>query len=459
MIKDKLAEAVKTGLNNIKKGDDHVPLQMRGELEVIVKDRDGNILSYERDHNQVTKLAKMAIIHLLAGEIGTIDQPLDLVENERTAGMRALYLEGSSPDPQFPRVQIPSKFDPGTEQNPKHSMSLNKDGQLVSGMQFFYDGFQVINTNKISILSQVMPYEGNDLYAFNYPTKMLFGTGLEAYDGESFDAAYADALIDRSVKVSFSTAARINGYSSREASQMTIERFFMNLDATGGLSTNDFLSNWYSSGPYRCRTLQPATTEPLSATPDSGDTAIKGAIKNCYITSTSEDDKNKYNPSTKMAFPDYRGYGYPAFIYATRSTDTFYKSSKDNTNVFYQKNDIFDVEPYETELTYTVVMPAQPVNSNRIEDSYYPYNGWILKQAGLFCDSRYMLRSRNNDPDLGEAKFIELVNSGNKDDSNSAHIYRDSVGGQMLFTRNLSSPIMKTADTEIAFVWHIFITV
>ena len=455
MIKDKLTEAVRTGLNNIKKGDDNIPLKMRGELEVIVKDRDGNILSYERDHNQVTKLAKMAIIHLLAGEIGTIDQPVDSCEV--TAGMRALYLDGSSPNPPANLVEIPSKFDPDPEH--KHNASLNADGQLVSGMQFFYDGGQVINQNRVSILSQVNPYEGDVLYSFNYPTKMLFGTGIEAYNELSFNEAYADVILSGS-NITLPTAARINGYSSNEASQLTINGFFQNLNTTNymqnvGLSPNVILTNWYSANPFRCRTLQPATTEPLSESPESSDTAIKGAIKNCYITNAN--DSSKYNPATKMAYPEFRGYGYPAFIYATRKTTDFYKTT-DNESTYYQKNDVFDSEPYETELTYTVVMPAQPVNSNDVT-TFYPYNGWILKQAGLFCDSRYMLRSRNNDPDLGEAAFISKVNSGDITSSENAKAYRDSIGGQMLFTRNLSSPIMKTADTEVAFVWHIFITI
>ena len=457
MIKDKLTEAVQTGLNNIKKGDDHIPLKMRGELEVIVKDRDGNVLSYERDHNQVTKLAKMAIIHLLAGEIGTLDQPILSWEDPEHAGMRALYLSGSSSNPPANSAPIPNKFDPDT--STKHNLSLNGDGQLVSGMQFFYDGSQVINANKASILSQVNPYEGESLYCFNYPTKMLFGTGIEAHDETSFNEAYSDVVLSGST-INLATAARINGYSSSEASSLDITSFFKNLNTTNfdsELSANMILSNWYSADPYRCRTLQPATTEPLSATPTSDDTAIKGAIKNCYITDASQ-DLSKYNSATKMAYPQFRGYGYPCFIYATRKTDKFYDTKGDNTNVYYQKNDIFDTEPYETELTYTVIMPSQPVNSNDVT-TFYPYNGWILKQAGLFCDSRYMLRSRNNDLDLGEAAFLSKVNSGNVLDSEAAHSYRDSVGGQMLFTRNLSSPIMKTADTEVAFVWHIFITV
>lgn len=461
MIKDKLIEAVKTGLDNIKKGDDYLPLGMRGELEVIVKDREGNVLSYERDHNQVTKLAKMAIIHLLAGEIGTIDPPILSYENNtpaRTAGMRALTLDGSNATRPDYFANIVSKF---TRDN--HTLSTNTDGQLVSGEQFFYDGEQIIKDNGTSILSQVSPFLDGDTdkpLAFNYPTKMLFGTGLEAYDETSFNEAYADVFINDST-ITFKTAARLNGYSANEASELTMNAFLKNLktsgyDANVGLNENIILSNWYSASAFRCRSLQPATTEPLSAVPTSSDTAIRGAVKNCYITSVS--DQEKYNSATKMAYPEFRGYGYPCFIYAKRSTTGFYNTSEHNEEAYYQKNDIFDNEPYETELTYTVIMPPQPVNSNDVT-TFYPYNGWVLKQAGLFCDSRYILRSKLNDPDLGEQAFINKISEGDVSESDNAKPYRDSTGGQMLFTRNLSSPIMKTADTEVAFIWHIFITV
>ena len=450
MIKDKLTEAVKTGLNNIKNGDDHIPLGMRGELEVIVKDREGNVLSYERDHNQVTKLAKMAIIHLLAGEIGTIDPVLISIENTTTAGMRALMLRDSGAPVPANNAEIFTTFNPD-----HHTMQSNEDGHLVSEMQFFYSGSEVVDANRTSRLSQVSPYLGNDLMAFNYPTKMLFGTGSECYDEASLNTAYVDAVAG-DIRLTTQTIARLNGYSSNQASTMTVDTFLTNLGFSGDVEPNMVLTNWYSNNAYRCRSLQPATTEPLSDIPNSDDTSIRGAIKNCYIMST--EDSAKYNSTTKMALPEYRGYGYPCFIYARRSTTSFYDTTQKNTETYYQKNDIFDNEPYETELTYTVVMPAQPVNSNDIT-TFYPYNGWVLKQAGLFCDSRYKLRSRNNDSELGEQAFIDEVSSGVESDSDDAKMYRDSVGGQMLFTRNLSSPIMKTADTEVAFIWHIFITV
>ena len=162
-----------------------------------------------------------------------------------------------------------------------------------------------------------------------------------------------------------------------------------------------------------------------------------------------------------MAAAAYRGIGYPCFIYAERSTNKFYDTSKGNTEVHYQMNSALTsvTVPYETELVYTVVMPAQPNSSGSI-DEFYPYNGWILKQAGLFCDSRFKVRSEesNQSSTYKESVFIGKVNAS-ESESNDANFYRDSVGGQMLFTRNLSSPILKTKDNEVTFVWHIFVTI
>ena len=112
--------------------------------------------------------------------------------------------------------------------------------------------------------------------------------------------------------------------------------------------------------------------------------------------------------------------------------------------------------PYETEITYTVVMPSQPINSTEVT-TFYPYNGWILKQAGLFSDSRYKLRSEEADTTspYSESVLLNVANSGAVD----GNTYRDSVGGQLLFTRNLSSPILKTPDNQVVFNWHIFITI
>lgn len=397
MIKDKLAKAIQNSLENIKNGEDHIPLGMRGELEVIVKDREGNVLSYERDHNQVTKLAKMAIIHLLAGEIGTNDAPLYSEE-----GTSRAYSSSSADS----NVEVVKEF-----KSANHTTSTNLDGVLVSGQQFFYNGSQVENISQISLSS----------LAANYPTKMLFGTGMEAKDAGTASQAYKAEIGE---DLSSNVIAKINGLNSGAIS-------FENASSA---------ENWYfyqeSSSADKCRTLQPATTDPSAASISADTTAIKGAIKNCLIHDKTA-DQGKYSTDSKAVADAYKGVGYPCFIYATRSTSGFYAEGENN-EVYYTQSEALQNVPYETELVYTVVMPAQPVSSDL--SSYYPYNGWVLKQAGLFCDSRYELRST-------------------RATATSDPIYTNSAGGQLLFVRNLSSPILKTADNEVVFKWHIFITV
>ena len=449
MIKDKLTEAVEAGLKSIKNGDDHIPLNMRGELEVIVKDREGNVLSYERGHNQVTDLAKMAIIHLLAGEIGVMDSDIYSIPEIDNVGSSLQRTYSLTEPTSGGFAQIFPDFTPEN-----HTLTTNLDGQLVSGESYFYLG-STYEASGVNQLSQVTPMDitGNSL-KFNFPTKMLFGTGMEAYDASTMTAEYAREIGGTGEEVSTTTVLRLNGVTNTSSVPNT---FFTgcNVKNTSVAPINTKLTNWYSNSKFRCRTLQPSTPDKLASSPSTTTTSIRGAIKNCFITSTA--DTLKYNSQTKMAEPDFRGYGYPCFIYAKRSTTRFYVEGNGNHETHYEMNAALGSVPYETELTYTVDMPAQPTNSGEIT-AFYPYNGWILKQAGLFSDSRFKIRSKDSDPNssYSEAHLLSESNGSNSDNVKS---YRDSVGGQMLFTRNLSSPILKTPDNEITFHWHIFITI
>lgn len=456
MIKDRLTEAIEANYDKIQKGDDYIPIGMRGELEVIVKDRDGNVLSYERDHNQVTKLAKMALLHLLAGEIGAGNDPAvysvpGIANSGHTADMRT-YKITELPDY---KKEIISSFTPAN-----HTSSKNLDGQLVSGEGYFYSGSEYLSNN-VCKLSQAMPLDiDNQSIKFNFPTKMLFGTGLEAHTTNEIAGLYS---ADFGTSLSPAAILTLNGYSS---SGSEIPSSFLDGCSTeinvAGYTPNlaKRLTNWYSANAYRCRTLQPASVDILKTNLTSEITAITGAIKNCFIEQSggTDDDSGLYNPTTKMAQAPYRGFGYPCYIYAKRSTNQFYKDEEGNKETYYGINDaLAGSAPYETEVTYTVVMPTQPVASDSIT-TFYPYNGWVIRQAGLFCDSRYVLRSAKEDSGLTETDFLGKVN-GNQESSDNAHTYRDSIGGQLLFARNLSSPFIKTADQEVTFIWHIFITV
>ena len=444
MIKDRLTEAIEANYDKIQKGDDRIPIGIRGELEVIVKDRDGNVKSYERDHNQVTKLAKMALLHLLAGEIGTTDNAVYSINNSDTGNsLRTFTIE--APGSSTPNALITSSFNPNN-----HDEGKNLDGQLVSGSQYFFSGSSYMSENN-NLLSQVQPKDvGNQNIKFNFPTKMLFGTGLECLNNTTdLGNLYSD---DAGTTISTQIINILNGYSAEQAQTDFFKYCTYQTD-------ENVYTNWYSAIPQRARTLQPVSVDAMKVSPTSSDTAIKGAIKHCFVELSTEGTKH-YNPTTKMALAQYRGYGYPCFIYATRNTDNFHAATPSeetkNLDVHYEMNDALGSVPYETEVTYTVVMPAQPVASNSIQ-TFYPYNGWILRQAGLFCDSRYAIRSAAVGSNYTEATMLSQANAGS--DLQAPKTYRDSVGGMMLFTRNLSSPILKTADDEVTFIWHIFITV
>ena len=291
MIKDKLTEAVEASLKNIKNGDDHIPLNMRGELEVIVKDRDDNIISYERGKNQVTDLAKMAIIHLLAGEIGAVDGGIwSVPETSGTSFQRTYTLSDS--DLETSGARIISDFVPDN-----HTTTTNLDGQLISNEQYFYDGRDYLdessNTNQ---LSQVFAKDTSSpalSLKFNFPTKMLFGTGLEAYNASTMDAEYAREIGTQAANLSLATELKLNGVSNATA---VPESFFNGCSyaADTGLTANEKLTNWYSNTKFRSRTLQPATPDAINDSPTSTTTSIRGAIKNCFITNTT-DGADRYN--------------------------------------------------------------------------------------------------------------------------------------------------------------------
>jgi len=431
MIKTKLINALARSLDRIRHEDDKLPISMRGELEVIVKDREGNVLSYERGHNQVTDLAKMEIIHLLAGEIFTEDAPIYSVAASSDSDYKLFSSTGTV------KVKQTVTSDSTTPVN-VHSTTLNSDGTLVSGQQYFFDGRYLIPSGTTGIfLNQYNDI--NNAHTYSSPMKMLFGTGMEAHATGDIANVYSDK---DGAAVSNNLINKVNGFSA----DGTLNTAFMTNLRENQTYNPPFLTNYYSGDSFRSRTLQPTTTTPLTEQITSAHSAIDGAIKNCYITSTS--DSAKYDAGSRMATGVYRGFGYPSFIYAQRKTDSFYDPTSDEYVHYNLDTDISS--KYETELVYVVNMPTQPVNVEDIS-SFYPYNGWILKQAGLFSDSRYMLRSRGDTVTLYDGITGANIASGNNP------YYVNSAAGTLLFKRNLSSPILKTPDISITFAWHVYI--
>lgn len=432
MLKEKLLKALTKSIHNIRTENDNLPLSMRGELEVIARDRNGNIISYERGHNQVTDYAKMMIIHLLAGELFSADG--DLYSYVSDNGVK-LFSTTNGTD-----VVQQMRLNTETPLRNYHTISSNTDGTTVSSQQYFFDGNFLRPTTSHSQTLFIDQINDGASRIYNYPTKMLFGTGLEAKDDEELRSVYA---AEAGATVPDKLINTLNGFAGSDSG--LDQNFFTNTNVA---------SNYYSNSIYRARTLQPVTTNPITTAPLSSDSSITGAIKDCLISTTG--DTEKYSAVYRMADAKFRGTGHPAFIYAQRTTPNFYNGV--DTDIYTHYNYDPNVQSasgnkkYETELIYVVNMPAQPVNVESVS-SFYPYNGWILKQAGLFCDSKYLLRSAGEDNTLFDGiTTVAQAESGN----NPAHL--NLAAGTLLFKRNLSSPILKTPDISITFSWHIYIT-
>ena len=383
MLKDAILESY----NKLIKENDNIPVGIRGELEVISRDRAGNILSYDVDHNEITKWMKHAIIHLLAGNI---------FSEQKTGG-------------------IYSKIQDGTDFHSTNPTKANGDGMLLTGKQFFHDGLSASGFS----FGNAIPSDTNLSYVCpTYPTKMLFGTGKE----------YAIDDLYNSLLTYYGLAT--------DGGETELEKFLgSGVNSVNYTNNINALTNYYSNtlnstneGLKQCRTIQPADftniDTPTSGTVSKDETGITGAIKDCLITNSNTQTAN-FNTVTGMANSLFRGVGRPAFIYGERDETGLHSSNVTSGNVNISK---YSTSPgYEDKITFSVVMPQ----NNQSE--FYPYNGWILKEAGLFSDS-----------------LLRIGGSVENDD------YFKMPSGILLAKRYIK-PIMKTADTEIEFRWSIYI--
>lgn len=386
MLKDAILESY----NKLIKENDNIPVGIRGELEVISRDRAGNILSYDVDHNEITKWMKHAIIHLLAGNIFSEQR-----EN-------ADYI--------YSKIQDGTSFH---STNP--TTKANGDGMLLTGKQFFHDG---LSTSGFSFGNAIPSDTGSSYVCPTYPTKMLFGTGKEYSDSNLYDSL-----------LTYYGLATSGGEAELEkflGSEVNSANYTNNIDNSTNYYSNTLNST--NDGLKQCRTIQPADftniDTPTSGTVSRDETGITGAIKDCLITNSNTQDDN-FNTATGMANSLFRGVGRPAFIYGERDETGLHSSNVNSGNVNISKYST--TARYEDKITFSVVMPQ----NNQSE--FYPYNGWILKEAGLFSDS--------------------LLRIGGSTDNDT---YFKMPSGIMLAKRYIK-PIMKTADTEIEFRWSIYI--
>lgn len=376
--------------------EDTIGFNLRGKLEII-GERNGKIVHHDEGNNVVTVWAKHASMHLFSSESYSSHGNMDNLGTIQYSG-RGIGVGD-------------------------HTVSDNIDGTLISGGQYFADntdfysaGFKYLNIPNNMSIDTV----NGDQLSFNYPffpTKMLFGTGIEYKSWSDIPEIYKGSSSD------------VNSYANANNGLWDSSSFDSAIS-----NASNYYSNKYNPATYdlfKTRTVNDISSSALSETPIETHTGISGAIKDgTYDNSSEEGTKISTINGKKFLAGSYRGIGRPSFIYARR--DRFFNSGSEirlttgtvGTPAEYQENRI----------TYTVVMPEQT------NGEFYPYNGYALKTAGLFCDARMVI---NN--------LIPTV------DGRADHVqYQSMPCGIMWAKRNIST-IYKTHDLRITAKWTIYL--
>ena len=290
--------------------------------------------------------------------------------------------------------------------------SINNDGTLLSGKQYFdasnfpgtYGWWSQSNPN---LLSQLFPY---------FPVKMLFGTGFEFSSWNNIASTIGD-----------------NTYTDQYTSQgFNSTNFNANIS-----SSANYYSNIYESGNItQTKTMNDIYAQELT-TPiiTENNFGVSGAIKDgLYNNRGGDSAKLETSDGNLFSRKNYQGIGRPSFIYGKRES-RFFQSGAD-ISLEYDNN-------FENKISFVTVMPEQ---SGVYSGDFYPYNGFTLKVAGLFCDSRFMLENdvptnKNSSDDAGLTEYDN---------------YRKMPGGIMWAGRALS-PITKRHDVNIIATWSIYL--
>jgi hypothetical protein len=355
---------------------------LHGEFEIIGTEK-GKVVYYDKGDNTITVWAKHSTMHVLTGE--------------------SFSSYGSS------------RLTGATDHVDLGDTYKNSDGTLVSGRQYFAaptfpgtDGWWSRPASGDSL---------THLYPF-FPTKMLFGTGIEF---RSWATGYSD-IGDSSYLEYFANS----GWDS--------STFDTNIS-----NSSNVYSAYYDVGTgalLKTRTMNDITGDAIS-TPALTETsfAVKGAIKNAlYENNVGDSEKIELVDGDYFAKKQYAGIGKPAFIYARRSSRFYQTGSEISLN--WDSN-------VENKITYTVTLPEQTgVNAG----TFYPYNGYLLKEVGLFADARFVLKNTNP---------ANVAASDNADLDEFDNYTKMPYG--LMFSKRRIAPVTKSHSVTITGRWTIYL--
>lgn len=388
----------------------------------VDKDNNLKLVYHDTGDNSVTVWAKQVILEALCGRI--------MSKNGSEGGI----------DSSNNKIILPTKMDVDG-----HTKSTNKDGYCLNSTEYQYK-FEMTDELRKQLEANFQPFYNDDnnddeyKYAM-YPTKVIFGTGKEYSNFEEInneigsvwwnnivedygagDSQEAQKQIDNLID------SNLNLYSARDSSHNKQAGEINNnilLDKTITLNAQDNSS---------------VINNPAELFYRFG---VEGAIKTLYlpgnnvaleeiksVDSTINDFENLLNTVTsdsgRLLRSNFRGVGFPCFIYFSRKADDDTKP----VNIITLKKENTVTSKAKNLLTFTMYMPSQK------ENEYYPYNGYLLKEVGLFNDS-----------------YLQSTGNGGGADYTLKELM---PGGTMLAIKNIA-PFTKTAENIITLTWTLSI--
>ncbi len=412
MLKDDIAETVKELEAEAQRKDnnmDDMNMQFKGELEIWGLDKDGKVFHHDKEHNIVTDWAKHGTMHLMTGEVYT-------THGNRDIDGYAAKSRRSDAD--------------------HVADTTNYDGTLISNEQYLGDNANY-GVDKYWSLPNAAEYppggglgDSGDGYVYPFfPTKMLFGTGIEYRDWTDVQADGRDG-------------SGQDGYGHPGNGAWTDGTFDELLKTGSNPKYENYYSDYWNGTPTwdlaRTRTVNDVYRGAFSDEDNpitEGSYAVKGAIKDATFDGTNGGTTLTAS-SPYFATGSYRGIGQPSFIYATR-TNRFFQSGEAKLEM----GIITGTEHLESKITFTVIMPKQEAGE------FYPYNGYTLKVAGLFADSAMLL-----------SNTLPTSDNANNDDLYGLEYssYAKMPCGILWATRNIA-PIFKSHDSTIVAQWSIYL--
>lgn len=305
----------------------------------------------------------------------------------------------------------------------------NFDGYLLNGQQYFFDSSKI--TKKYSESS--IPGDTNK-YAL-FPTKVLFGTGKEYSSWNTLQTENETANATWYTEM-------LNSFGGDLATASAA--FNDNIDLgcntySGSISKNIYTGNGMV---IKSRTVNdPDNSSNVISTTSTMNKnyGVVGAIKTPYFDGINDLSllNTTISDSGRLLKPVNRGIGRPCFIYFnTPQSNGQPKEAWDNpqsSEVALSKD---ASSSYLNKITFSITLPSQSSADGAI-GQFYPYNGYTLKQIGLFNDARLT---------------TGVTNSA---DGNS-YPYLNMPCGMLLAIKNITA-FEKTADVELKLTWTLTI--